>query len=294
MNQLYSYQPSRRSTVPPPKRPIKPTYHVRAILGFLVVLAIFITGVRVVSAFHASNQQKRAHALSSSNLLPMNTALKKIVSSQPYQIGITIEDISNSDQLNYGSTSAFDAASTAKVIAACAYYHLVETGQASLTVPMGAYDAQFALQTMINISDNDSWHLITAAVGVTQLKAYAQSIGVEYTTGANQLTSAGMASLLSQLYSGKLLDQADTAQLLGYMQNTNEEDLIPAAVPSGITVYHKYGLLNGALHDAAILVKGDKKYALVIYTQNTDDSDDAARTDTMHDITKVATQYLFQ
>lgn len=47
-----------------------------------------------------------------------------------------------------------------------------------------------------------------------------------------------MAHLLAELSEGRLLNQEHTAQLLSYMQDTNYEDLIPAAVPAGVTVFH--------------------------------------------------------
>lgn len=266
----------------------------KVFVAIVVATVVAVTGMRVVSALsHHHHAPKPVSVLKNGATAAMDASINKIVAAQSYTIGVAIEDISTGDISTYGAASHFDAASTAKVIAACAFYHMVETGQASLDQPMGAFNAQFNLKEMINISDNDSWHNITDAIGIDNLKAYAASIGVDYDTDNNALTPSGMASILSQLYSGKLLNPTDTAQLLGYMQNTNEESLIPAAVPAGITVYHKYGLLDGALHDAAILTRGDKQFALVIYTQNTDDSDDAARTQVINDITSVVVKQLF-
>ena len=54
------------------------------------------------------------------------------------------------------------------------------------------------------------------------------------------------------------------------MQNTNFETLIPAAVPPGVGVFHKYGLLFGNLHDASILVQGDRAFVFVVYTLGRD------------------------
>ena len=50
------------------------------------------------------------------------------------------------------------------------------------------------------------------------------------------------------------------------MQNTNREDLIVPNVPDNLTLYHKYGLLDGNLHDVAIITNGEKTLSLVIYT----------------------------
>lgn len=214
-----------------------------------------------------------------------------------YQIGVAVVDLSqdagSADVNEYGVRDKFVAASTAKVLAAAAYYHLVETGAATLDDPLGSYTAGFQLREMIQQSDNDSWSLIMNAVGHEELTEYAASLGVSYDPTTNTLTPAEMATIVSRLYSGTLLNAGNTAQLLSYMQDTNYETLIPAAVPAGITVFHKYGLLGGELHDAAILTQGDAAYALVIYTKGQGLSDDPERTEVIHQVTQAVAGVLF-
>lgn len=221
-----------------------------------------------------------------------------IDANSDYQIGVALLDLSEGADASravheYGVDAAFVAASTAKVLAAEAYYHLVETGEASLEDPLGAYTAQFQLQAMIQQSDNDSWSLIMDAVGHEELTDYAASMGVDYSPESNTLTPADMAHILAGLYSGTLLEPADTEQLLAYMQDTNYETLIPAAVPAGITVSHKYGLLGGELHDAGILTQGGKAYALVVYTKGDGLGSVPERTEVIHQVTEAVTEALF-
>lgn len=51
-------------------------------------------------------------------------------------------------------------------------------------------------------------------------------------------------------------------------------------------MFHKYGLLNGELHDAAILTKGTEAFALVVYIQGTDGNDIPERADIIHQLTE--------
>ena len=220
-----------------------------------------------------------------------------IETNSQYQIGVALVDLSGAagsgDVHEYGVRDPFVAASTAKVLAAAAYYHLVETGAASLDDPLGDYTAGFQIQEMIQQSDNDSWSLIMDAVGHPELSDYAASLGIEYTPESNTLAPADMARILAALYSGTLLDSQDTAQLLSYMQDTNYETLIPAAVPEGITVFHKYGLLDDELHDVGVLTQGNAAYALVIYTKGEDLSDVPERTEVIHQLTQAVAGALF-
>lgn len=220
-----------------------------------------------------------------------------IDANSEYQLGVALVDLSggagSTAVHEYGVQAAFVAASTAKVLAAEAYYHLVETGGASLDDPLGAYTAEFQLQAMIQQSDNDSWSLIMDAVGYAELTDYAASIGVDYAPTSNTLTPAEMARILAGLYSGTLLEPGNTAQLLSFMQDTNYETLIPAAVPAGITVFHKYGLLAGQLHDAGILAQDGRAYALVIYTKGAGLGSVPERTDVIHQVTAAVAEGLF-
>lgn len=210
-----------------------------------------------------------------------------------YQIGVALLDVSSGEVHEYGVQDPFVAASTAKVLAAAAYYHLVESGAASLDDRLGAYDAGFQLREMIQQSDNDSWSLVMDAVGHGELQDYAASLGVSYAPESNTLTAADMAGILAKLYSGSLLDGEHTAQLLSYMQGTNYESLIPAAVPDGIEVFHKYGLLDDELHDAAVLAQDGSAYALVIYTKGASLADVPERTEVIHQLTAAVTATLF-
>ncbi|MDQ0031765.1 serine hydrolase [Arthrobacter bambusae] len=225
---------------------------------------------------------------------PLDAQINAIIDANSgYQIGVALIDLSNGSTHQYGVQEPFEAASTAKVLSAIAYYHLVETGAASLDDPLGDYTSGFQIKEMIQDSDNDSWSLIMDTIGHPELQAYATSIGISYDPENNTLTPAEMASIMGGLYGGKLLNQQDTAQLLSYMTNTNYESLIPAAVPAGITVFHKYGLLDDELHDASILTNGTSSFAFVVYTKGQDESDIPARTDIFHQLTQAVVNSLF-
>jgi beta-lactamase class A len=84
------------------------------------------------------------------------------------------------------------------------------------------------------------------------------------------MTSSDQAEILSKLYQGKLLNKAHTDLLLSFMQNTNNEDMIPKVNPGG-TLYHKYGQLEDRLHDSAIINYKNRPIVLVIYTKGLGD-----------------------
>ncbi len=216
-----------------------------------------------------------------------------IQANSAYAVGVSLIDLSDGVVHSYGAQGNFVAASTAKILAASAYYHLVETGRASLFAPLGSSTAGAQIRLMVQQSNNDSWALILAAVGQWGIADYAASIGITYDRTVNLLTPAEMARILQLLYTGRLLNAAHTAQLLSYMQNTNFETLIPPAVPPGIGVFHKYGLLFGNLHDASVLVKGGRAFVFVVYTRGVGYSDMGPRTWIIQQLTRTVTAALF-
>ncbi len=102
-----------------------------------------------------------------------------------------------------------------------------------------------------------------------------------------------MAKILAQLYQGKLINTAHTAELLSYMQHTNDETMLPAGAGSGVTAYHKYGLLDGNLHDVGLISKKGSTFSIAVYTKNINDRDDAARAKTIAGIADVASLTVF-
>ena len=216
-----------------------------------------------------------------------------IASNSRYQLGVALVDMSDGVARQYGVREKFVAASTGKILAAAAYYHLAEAGIVSLAAPMGGSTAAFQLRQMIQQSNNTSWALLLNSIGYQGIHEYAASLGIPYDRTYNTLSAAETARILVMLYNGRLLSPAHTAELLSYMQNTNYETLIPAAVPPAITVFHKYGLLNGNLHDAGILVQGQRAYAFVVYSRGPGIADIPVQSSIIHQLTQTVVQQLF-
>jgi beta-lactamase class A len=274
-----------------------------ALLG-LVTVAVVRTGPAPGTDFLAGTQDQRqehpapaseTHAPETQDAqaaVDLDAEIQRILAENSgYRIGVALADTHGGEPRSYGDGTEFVAASTAKIITAAAYYHLVETGEKSLDVPLGSFDAAFQVKAMVNTSSDDSWLLLMQDIGYPALIEYAASIGISYDPEQNLLTPAEMAELLRQLSTGKLLNAEHTQELLGYMQQTNNERLIAAAVGPDITVQHKYGEVEGYVHDAAVLTSGERSYALVIYTSG-EDGESEERLAVIHQLTQAVTRAL--
>lgn len=221
------------------------------------------------------------------NWTQVDTGLPGIINSTPgIKVGVSVVDLTTGKQTNYGEQSAFTAASTTKVITAIAYLRLVEQGKASLSDQLGGNTADWQIRQMIQRSNNDSWALLNAKIGTSSLQKMAPSLGANsFKYIGNQISAPDDAAMLANLYRGKLLNPDHTSLLLGYMQNTNNEQLIAgAALPASADVYHKYGQLDDKLHDTAIIKIDGKPLVLTIFTSGSGDY--TSRANLIHQITE--------
>ncbi|HEX3568786.1 MAG TPA: serine hydrolase [Candidatus Saccharimonadales bacterium] len=255
--------------------------------GILLALgASIVYATRYVEAREAADAQRAAEQHMAGKL---TSALTAIIAAHPdTTTSVAITDLDTDKAYDVGSSAAFTAASTTKVLTATDYLHQVELGSATLDQTIDGDTAQDLLQRMIQQSDNDAWVALNDYLTYTQMSDYAHSLGLDsYDWQTNAFTAKDEASLLTQLAKGTLVSDEHRTLLYSYMQNTSDDDLIPAALPSSATVYHKYGELDGDLHDAAIITYKGHHFVLVIYTNNPeatlDDYD--ARTTLIHDLT---------
>lgn len=277
----YSYSPSAPEPAPHRRRFVSKRS-----------FAIFAAAVLVtLVAFHLF-----PHPVKADTHPQLAKELDSIITANPsVSIGVALIDLDDNDtSFTYGRITPFTAASTTKILTAASFLHGVEQGSYSLNMPLGISTASWQLQEMVNQSDNDSWSLFLELIGNAQLDAYARQNGLlSFDADSNTISPLDEARLLAKLYQHQLLNTADTSLLLSYMQNTNDETLIPAALPSGAVVYHKYGELldtdddgsGNFVHDAAIISYHGQHFVLAIYTDKSDDLDITTRQQIIHNIT---------
>jgi beta-lactamase class A len=92
----------------------------------------------------------------------------------------------------------------------------------------------------------------------------------------NKTSNKDMEILFKKIVNGQIVNTALTAELLGFLKDSDFEDRIPALLPKDATVYHKVGTGVGEIHDAGVVVSGKMKYYIGIFTESVRDMDGAA------------------
>jgi beta-lactamase class A len=292
MNPVNSYQPSS-------PRPAKHR-RFRTLFRFVLVAGVVVAGI--AAAPHLFYPKKgsaqvasRTPAEQQQAIAAMGSQINSVLSqNQGVDISVTVTNLKNGQSQSYGPVVPYEAASVAKLITATDFLHQVENGQESLNEHLeDGNTASYDLRQMIVMSDNNAWQSLNDELTLTNLGQYASSIGIaDYNLSDNTLETNDIALLLQKLYGNKLLGKSDTNLLLGYMKIANEAGFIVPAVPKGVTVYHKAGVLDDRIHDAAIIADPNNPVALVIFTNGHGAGDDSARTAAIQSITKdVLTAY---
>ncbi len=247
------------------------------VVGALTVCGMVLFGYMnplksSATSVSAQNTQEASQTVSTKQvdaLADLVDALNATIQASAVSTSVSVIDIASGKQYDAGLDVDFRAASTTKVLTAAAFMHQVEQGNATLATQINGASAQTMLQSMLQQSNNAAWKAFNDYLGQENLEAYARSIGLSsFAVTDNTIRAHDQAKLLTKLYDNELTSTTHTQMILSFMQNTDNERLIPAALPTGATVYHKYGYLEGELHDSAIITYAGHTFVLVIYTNN--------------------------
>jgi beta-lactamase class A len=137
--------------------------------------------------------------------------------------------------------------------------------------PGSCYTRSELMRRIGQNSDNTAAHMLVRDEGWTEaLNEYASQHGAGESDFyyPNLTTSNDLARLLANEASGGAGGKGAQARLYPLLTHTAYEDGVPAGVPDSATVVHKVGILDDALHDAALVQGGPRgAYVVAICTQ---------------------------
>jgi len=144
---------------------------------------------------------------------------------------------------------------------------------------------------MVAVSDNSATNVLIDRVGMQNVNALLDSLGLRHTrlqrkmmdvkaaqAGRENLsTPRDMMSFFAYIYKGKLLNKDLTADYFKVLSTPKESD-IPRFIPEGIAIANKPGALAGVRNDMGVVFLPNRPFVLVImtaYLQNERDGNDA-------------------
>lgn len=148
--------------------------------------------------------------------------------------------------------------------------------------PGTTYTLEGLASHMISESDNVATNLLINELGMDAINEEAARLGLAGTslhhtmmdtTGTdpvlNSTSSDDAARLLAMIATGTLVDGDASTLARSFLEAQTVDTGLDAGVPDGVTVAHKTGTVEGAIHDGGI-VYATRPYVLVVMTQGLD------------------------
>jgi beta-lactamase class A len=132
---------------------------------------------------------------------------------------------------------------------------------------------------MISVSDNSATNVIIDRIGMENVNALLDSLGLTHMRlrrkmmdvkaaeeGRENISSPSeMVMLLEALYRGKVLNKSMTEDFFN-MLSVHKESYIPRELPEDLKVANKPGELEGVRNDSGIVFTGKRPYAISVMT----------------------------
>lgn len=227
-------------------------------------------------------------------------------------MGVAIEDLSTSDHYFLHEDEVFAQASSIKITVLANLYLQAQQGKLKLTdlytvqspdlVPdsdimngltpgVTRITLRDLATMMVAVSDNSATNVLIDHVGMQNVNAMLDSLGLPHTRLRRKMmdlqaakegrenisTPREMMSLLDAIYRGKLLNKESTDDFFK-MLSTNKSSFIPRDLPPDLKIANKPGELEAVRNDSGIVFVEGRPYVICVMTaflRNERDGEDA-------------------
>jgi beta-lactamase class A len=236
----------------------------------------------------------------------LESSNKQIDANLDGVLGVAIEDLNTGQKFLLRADSIFPQASTIKIAVLAELYHQAQQsahgtpGKAKLTdlytmrtadlVPdsdiMGGLTTGVTQITnrdlatmMVAVSDNSATNVLIDRVGMENVNALLDSLGLHNTRLRRKMmdvkaaaegrenisTPREMLALLENIYQGKVLDKEMTADFFK-MLSTHKNSFIPRDLPGDLQIANKPGELEAVRNDSGIVFLQNRPYIICVMT----------------------------
>jgi beta-lactamase class A len=215
-------------------------------------------------------------------------------------MGVAIEDLTTGDHYFLHEDEVFAQASSIKITVLANLYLQAQQGKLKLTdlytvqasdlVPdsdiMNGLTPGVTRVTlrdlatmMVAVSDNAATNVLIDRVGMQNVNAMLDSLGLTHTRLRRKMmdleaakqgrenisTPHEMMLLLDAIYHGKVLDKESTADFFRVL-TTNKDSWIPRDLPADLKIANKPGSLEGVRNDSGIVFVEGRPYVICVMT----------------------------
>src|SRR5215469_595950 len=215
-------------------------------------------------------------------------------------MGIAIEDLTNGDHYFLHEDEVFAQASSIKITVLANLYLQAQLGKLRLTdlytvqasdlVPdsdimngltpgVTRITLRDLATMMVAVSDNAATNVLIDRVGIENVNAMLDSLGLTHTRLRRKMmdleaakqgrenisTAREMMSLLDAVYHGKLLNRESTNDFFKIL-STNKDSFIPRDLPPDLKIANKPGELEAIRNDSGVVFVEGRPYVICVMT----------------------------
>jgi beta-lactamase class A len=215
-------------------------------------------------------------------------------------IGVAILDLSTGQKYFLHADEVLPTASSIKIAILAEFYRQVQQGKlkftdlytlqsgdlvggsgitGALTPGITRLTLRDVAALMISVSDNSATNIIIDRIGMENVNALLDSLGLTHTRlrrkmmdlkaagegRENVATPREMMLLLEDLYRGKVLNKALTEDFFNLL-SIHKESYIPRELPEDLRVANKPGELEGVRCDSGIVFTGNRPFVISVMT----------------------------
>ncbi len=215
-------------------------------------------------------------------------------------LGVAILDLTTGQKYLLHADEVLPTASSIKIAILAELYHQAQQGKiklgdlytlqsadlvggsgvaGALTPGVTRLTLRDVAALMISVSDNSATNIIIDRIGMENVNALLDSLGLTHTRlrrkmmdvkaaaegRENIATPREMMLLLENLYRGKVLNKQFTEEFFNLL-SIHKESYIPRELPEDLRVANKPGELEGVRNDSGIVFAGKRPYVISVMT----------------------------
>ena len=215
-------------------------------------------------------------------------------------MGVAIEDLTTGDHFFLHENEVFAQASSIKITVLAELYRQVQQGKLKLTdlytvqasdlVPdsdimngltpgVTRITLRDLATMMVAVSDNSATNVLIDRVGMENVNAMLDSLGLAHTRLRRKMmdleaakqgrenisTPREMMTLLDAIYRGKMLNHESSEDFFKVL-STNKDSWIPRTLPPGLKIANKPGSLEAVRNDSGIVFVEGRPYVICVMT----------------------------
>lgn len=142
-------------------------------------------------------------------------------------------------------------------------------GAGSLSLQPEGYKISYRdlARLMAHDSDNAAFKIIRNALSDDKINKFISENNMNATSLIDNNTSPkDVGRFFQKLWDGKMLNKADTSELLSFLTQTSYEDWLAKGLPADVKFAHKYGREINVVNDAGI-VYSDQPFVIVVMSK---------------------------